>query len=252
MGLDKFIPIIFGMGINTIIELCMIVVIIIATIIAAFISRGLKEKMNNRILDVLAIAIMLLYLLDLIMPIILGKIYPSRIPFTIGTLLAPLIIISRFVSPFDKYKSTVAMLSIIAMFVFLLYPNPILDQGEFNFRNIQIFNYFGLCFAYGVISISTAEVSFNIKKGYRTAICILLIEAWSLILKYLFLSIPGDTENARLISPIKSEMYGNIIYPSIIMVLISFLMCLVVFAIYKLILKIYSLIIARINKVEQA
>ncbi len=215
-------------GINLVVELIMIAVIIIGTFIGVIITRHKNQKFNSRVLDIMSIIIIGYYILDLVVPIMLGKIYVSRVPFTIGTVIAPLIIISRFVAPFDRYKSTVAMMSIIAMFVFLLYPNPILMDSYFRFRNIQVFIYFGLCLAYGVLSIVAGEVRFNLKKSYRSAVCLILIEIWSLILKYLFISIPGTEEEAKIISPFLG-VTDYILLPSIGIVVASFLMCLLVY-----------------------
>ena len=222
-----------GLNINLISELIMIVAIIIGTTIGAVISSRRDRKFNSRVLDSLAIIIMLVYLIDLIMPIIIGKIYVERIPFTIATVLTPLIIVSRFVRPFDEYKSTVAMLAICSIFVYFLYPNPFLEEEAFRIRNLQVFNYLGLCFSYGIIAIASGEVSFNIKKCYRTAIALLAIESWALILKYLFISVPGDLDNVRLLLPYLSST-SNIIFPSIMLLIVSFLICLVIFGIYYL------------------
>ena len=136
-----------------------------------------NKSFNSRLLDIITLCITITYFIDIIYPIVTGRINFNSLTFTIGTILCPFIIISRFIKPFDKMKATASLISIVAIFIYTLYyvrPDSFINLTTQ--KIFEIYIYYSLAFIYGVLAITTKEVELNIKKCYNELIALSLIE----------------------------------------------------------------------------
>ena len=149
--------------------------ILIAVITILYYKKVLKNK--NRILDIISIAIAILYFGDFFaQPFynggkfeINGEIILDKFPFHICTVLCPLILFSRFSKNGNKFKTPFALLSCTGPLMWLIYPGTALntDQSAFSYVVFQLFAYHGLVFVYGCLYVILEEEKLNIKKCYK-------------------------------------------------------------------------------------
>lgn len=164
-----------------------------------------------------------------------GEIILDKFPFHICTVLCPLILYSRFSKKGNYIKTPIAILSIVAPLMWLIYPGTALDtdQSAFSYEVIQLFGYHGLVFIYGCLCLLLNEVKPEIKKCYKEAICIVGIALWATLGNVLYSSENHDYNWFFLKDPVFSFIPTSI--NPFVVVIIIYLSCLVIYGVYYLV-----------------
>lgn len=158
------------------------VTIFAAIIGMAFYLRKKDISTKERLLNIIAYAIAVVYIGDFfIQPLFRdGAMNVDKLPFHICTLLCPVIAFTQFNKRFACIKEPVAFLSIISPLMYIVYPGSALGtESPFCYEIIQTFVYHGLLLSYGVLLITTQTVIPNIKNSYKSLIGIGITMVWA-------------------------------------------------------------------------
>lgn len=158
------------------------VTIFTAIIGMAFYLRKKDISTKERVLNIIAYAIAVVYIGDFfIQPLFRdGAMNVDKLPFHICTLLCPVIAFTQFNKRFACIKEPVAFLSIISPLMYIVYPGSALGtESPFCYEIIQTFVYHGLLLAYGVLLITTQTVMPNIRNRYKSLIGIVITMVWA-------------------------------------------------------------------------
>ena len=217
-----------GIHFGLMIELILYLGLGLVTILLVIFTSYRDKKFNSRLLDIIAIMITITYIIDIIYPIVTGRVNFNRLTFTIGTVLCPFIIITRYIKPFDKIKPTVSLIAIVAIFTYSLYyvrPDSFLNITAQ--KVFEIYVYYSLVFIYGVLSITTEEVELNVKKCYNELIALSLIELFAFTIRGII------SPRART-----NTVFWDVLESSPMIVLVSFGFILIIYLINYIIKKI--------------
>lgn len=163
-----------------------LVLIIGATIGTAYLISKKSENVKDKVLSGLALGIIILYISDFFFhPFYFdngGYMEVDKLPFHICTSTGILVAFVQFNKKFEKYKTTVSLVAIVASLMYMTYPGSALGGQEFYcYRIVQTFLYHGALFAYGILSATTGKVSFEYKELYKPLILICIIAVWATI-----------------------------------------------------------------------
>lgn len=159
-----------------------VLLIIGCTIGLAFILKNKSSNYNEKILNIYAIVLAILYLGDFfIQPFFNNdQMIIDKLPFHICTVMCPIIAVTRIFPKCSKIKNAVAVLSLVASLMYLTYPGSAIgDISAFSYKVLQTFIYHGVLFGYGFISLSTGQCKLEYKKVYVELIIIICIALWA-------------------------------------------------------------------------
>ena len=152
----------------------------ITTMLAVIISKKSKDA-QHKLLNILAILVIATYILDFfMMPLNEGEINIDKLPFHICTFMGVCIPFAQFNKKFSPIKDTIVTLSIVASLMYITYPGSALGGiTPWCYKVVQTFLFHGLVFAWGVLNLTTGEVSLSMNKIYKPAIGIVIIILWA-------------------------------------------------------------------------
>ncbi len=215
-----------------------VILLIIAAVAILYYKKVLKDK--NKILNVAAIIIALLYLGDFFVQPLYnggtldnnGNMIIDKFPFHICTVLCPLILFSRYTKIGNKFKTSFALLACTGPLMWLIYPGTALDadQSAFSYVVFQLFAYHGAVFGYGCLYVVLEEEKLSIKKCYKEALCTLFVALWATFGNALY----STTNSGYNWFFLKDPVFGFIpdsINPFLVIVII-YLTTVVVYGIY--------------------
>lgn len=160
-----------------------ILIIVTSAICAgAYLVKKSKET-QNRVLDVIACLIPMLYVLDFfLMPLARSShdIDIDKLPFHLCTLMGVLIPFTRFNKKFEKIKTPVTCLGLVGAIMYITYPGSAVGGvSPFCYRVVQTFLYHGLLIVYGYLNIATDSIELDFKKIYKELCIILGLVVWA-------------------------------------------------------------------------
>ena len=160
-------------------------------ILGAIFLRKKSDKTQKKVLDVLSIAVISLYIVDLFLrPIsqldgdfaqsIAG--YLDKLPFHICTVMAPLCVFAQFSKKFAKIKEPLVILGVVGPLMYLVYPSGVFgDDFPFCYNTAQTMLFHGVLIAWAILNLTTGQTKVSIKRGwYKFAICVFVASAWAL------------------------------------------------------------------------
>jgi uncharacterized membrane protein YwaF len=150
-----------------------------------FLLKNKDEKQKRGTLNVLAIVIITLYVVDFfIQPLYSSdnNMIVDKLPFHICTLMAVLVPFAQFNKKFEKFKTTVVVLSLVSSIMYLCYPGSALGGvSPFSYRVLQTFVFHGLLFTWSLLNITTGEVKLNFKHLWQELCALIVIALWATI-----------------------------------------------------------------------
>ncbi len=233
----------------------------IPIVLGAIFLRKRSQKTQKTVLDVLAIVVLSLYVLDLfIRPIsqldgdfaqtISG--YLDKLPFHICTVMAPLCVFAQHSKKFAKIKEPLVILGVVGPLMYLAYPDGVFgDTFPFCYNTLQTMTYHGVLIAWGILNLTTGQTKVSIKRGwYKFAVCIVSVSAWALLGNVAFSDMSSlESWNATgydwffqksgAFSIAEGELWYAIIAPFAVAIAV-YLVGLFIYGIYHLIKKIAS------------
>ena len=152
----------------------------ITTLLAVLFSKKSKEA-QIQLLNVFAILVIATYILDFfMMPLNEGEINIDKLPFHICTFMGVCIPFAQFNKKFAPIKDTIVTLSIVASLMYITYPGSALGGiTPWSYKVVQTFIFHGFVFTWGVLNLTTGEVSISMNKIYKPAIGIVIIILWA-------------------------------------------------------------------------
>ena len=222
------------------------IVLIVALIAFIYFKKDVSKK--EKIVNIFAILVLLCYLSDFFFHPFFhggtmddnGEIILDKFPFHICTVLCPLIMFSRYSKYKDAVKTPIAVLSIVAPLMWLVYPGSALDTdlSAFSYEVAQLFVYHGLVFAYGVLSVCLRDSVINIKKCYKEAIFVIGITLWAAFGNEIYSS-NNHSYNWLFIKDPVFTFVPKSLNPYVVMLAI-YLSCLVIYGIYYLVVYLHN------------
>lgn len=220
-----------------------IFIIIAATIVVAVLTYKCKRETKTKILNIYAGLIVFVYISDLFIMPLYGVSYSGyidKLPFHICTLMCPLIILSRNIKVLHPLKKVVAVLSIVSTLMYITYPGTAVGEvSPFVYRIVQTFVYHGLVFGYGVLSVTTGDVTLGFKKIYEEALALIFIMCWALFGNKLYAGIDvlgGGSYDWFFVTGRTFPFVPSNIMPLVVVVCI-FAMCVIIQGIFKIVYK---------------
>lgn len=149
--------------------------------VTAFLVFKFKDKdfeVKNKILNIYAIALVVLYLGDFFVHPFMNQensLVVDKLPFHLCTISCPLIALTRlFPNKFRHIANAVTVLGLVGAIMYLTCPNGAVGEGvkAFSYRMLQTFAYHGCLFTYGVLSLTYGANKLDYKKIYVEAIMI--------------------------------------------------------------------------------
>lgn len=224
----------------------LIIVLAIAAITILFWKKSSETK--EKVISIIAILVAISYISDFFFQPFYndgtmadnGELILDKLPFHICTVLCPLILISRFSKNARGIKTPIAVLSVVAPLMWLVYPGTALDtdQAFYSYEIMQLFVYHGLVFIYGCLCLLLNEVKLDIKKSYKEAICVVGIALWAMLGNLLYSSESHDYNWFFLKDPVFSFVPTSI--NPFVVVVIVYLSCLVIYGVYYLVKYLYN------------
>ena len=175
-------------------------VIIGTTILLGTVLSKKSEKVQDRVLSIIASATAFLYLSDFfIQPLmhgdasVAGEMNIDKLPFHICTLLCPVLNFvqhSRCCGKLIKaIKEPVAILAIVGPLMYICYPSGAVgDISPICYKMLQTFIYHGLVFSWGFNMIATKRVIPSIKRFWKTVVGLGCVALWASLGNALYIS----------------------------------------------------------------
>lgn len=165
------------------------VLIIGLTFLGAYLLRDKSEETKRRTLEILIIAVAVLYFGDFFThPLrdvgedgLNAGIILDKFPFHLCTVLCPLGLFAQFNKRFEKIKEPIIILAVVGPLMYITYPNGAVgDISALCYKMLQTFLYHGTLFAWATLSITTGSIKPDLKKGwYKCLVSILVIAVWA-------------------------------------------------------------------------
>ena len=160
-----------------------IVLIVGCSIGAGIHLRKKGETTTNKVLNVLAYLIPIIYVADFFLMPFARDSYDidiDKLPFHVCTLMGVLIPFVHFNKKLEKIKTPVTVLGLVGALMYITYPGSALGGIEpFCYKIIQTFLYHGLLLAYGYISIAADAIKLDFKKIYKELCLIVCVILWA-------------------------------------------------------------------------
>ncbi len=206
------------------------------TFFFAYHFRNKNDDTKKKILDIMAIIIVVLYLGDFFVHPFMNNedsLSADKLPFHICTIACPLIAITRiFPNKTKAISHAVPILALVGGLMYITCPNGAVGEGvkAFSYRMIQTFIYHGLIFTYGICTLAYGENKLEYKKIYVEAIMILALILISLGANHAY-SIPGGHHHDWFFTTGSSFGVSPYLMPFLMFVII-FAMCNAIYLIY--------------------
>lgn len=163
-------------------------ILYIILIVGAAIGLGIYLRKKNRftqdkVLSAIAVAIPVIYIADFfIMPLARSSfdIDIDKLPFHVCTLMGILVPFVHFNKRFEKLKTPVTCLGLVASLMYITYPGSALGGlAPWCYKIVQTFLYHGLLLIYGYVSIATDKVKLEFKNIYKELLLIMCVIVWA-------------------------------------------------------------------------
>lgn len=220
-----------------------LVIIVLTIVIITIIFRKKELSTKEKVINTIAVLVAVSYISDFFFQPFYnngtfqdnGEIILDKFPFHICTALCPLILFSRFSKRGEIIKTPIAILSIVAPLMWLIYPGTALDtdQAAYSYEIMQLFVYHGLVFIYGCLTLLLHEIKLDIKRCYKEAFCTAGIAVWATIGNLLYSSENHDYNWFFLKDPVFGFIPTSI--NPFVVVIIIYLSCLVIYGVYYLV-----------------
>ncbi len=193
--MNKFLTQVFGtfegniqITLFSIWHIIWIVAIVLSPFIMYFILRKKSQHTKNVTLNVLAILVISIYILDFfLMPFSQGNIDIDKLPFHICTLTGIFIPFVQFNKKFESIKNVVVCFSIVSALMYITYPGSALGGiSPFCYKIIQTFVYHGLVFTWGVLNLLLKTCKLQFKDIWKEAVGIVILIIWASIGNYAY------------------------------------------------------------------
>ena len=162
-----------------------ILVIVGATFVTAVLLKDKSERVKQKVLNGLAIALPALYIADFFfMPLANADftIDVDKLPFHICTVMAFFVPLVQFNKRLTGIRSPVVCLSIVASLMYLTYPGTAIgDVLPWAYRVLQTFAYHGVMFAWGVLNLTTGRESLRYCRLWKELVFVLCMVVWASI-----------------------------------------------------------------------
>lgn len=149
----------------------------------SLLMKNRSEQGKQKLLRLFAYLVIGFYVGDFfIMPLSdsYSGISTYKLPFNICTIMAVLVPFVQFNPRFSKIKCPVVTLSITSSMMWMCYPGTALGgQPPFCYIIFQTFMYHGFLFIWGVLNLSSGEVTLSIRKIWKEFVGILMILVWA-------------------------------------------------------------------------
>ena len=176
------------------------VTIIGLTILLGIYLSKKDEKVQNRVLSIIAFSTAFLYLSDFfIQPLmhgdasVAGEMNIDKLPFHICTLLCPLINFVQFNKCCEKFikviREPITIMAIVGPLMYICYPSGAVgDISPICYKMLQTFIYHGLVFSWGFNMIATKRVVPSIKRSWKTLVALGCVALWASLGNALYIS----------------------------------------------------------------
>ncbi len=151
---------------------------------------------KTKFLNILAIALPAVYILDFFLMPLAGVSYGGyidKLPFHICTFMSIWVPFVQFNKKFEKLKDVICCLTLVASLMYITYPGSALgDILPWSYKVIQTFIFHGLMFIWALVSIATDMIKLDIRKLWKEAVAVGIITVWALIGNYMYNNWDGE------------------------------------------------------------
>ena len=180
------------------IHIIMMVLIFGGAILVGYLLRNKQEKTKKLILDIMVIVLVGLYFSDfLVHPFMTGRdaLIVDKLPYHLCTSACILIGLTRvFPKQFGFFKSSFVILGMIGGLMYLTVPTALDGNYLICYRSLQTIIYHGLIFWVGIFSIFFGDIEISIKKIWKEAIVIAVLDLISVGANFAYGGIQGEGE----------------------------------------------------------
>ena len=130
-----------------------------------------------------------LYMADFfLMPFAYGRIDIEKLPFHACTAMCIMCFASNHNKFLEKYRTSIAMLGLIANITYLLYPAGVMWYSihPTSYRAVQTLLFHSFMVVYTILTLVYEREKIEIKKCYRDLVVILIMTAWAIIGSYCY------------------------------------------------------------------
>ncbi|MBQ8163865.1 MAG: YwaF family protein [Clostridia bacterium] len=158
--------------------------------------KNKPTEVKTKFLNILAIALPCVYILDFFLMPLAGTGYSGyidKLPFHICTFMSIWVPFAQFNKKFEKVKDVICCLTLVASLMYITYPGSALgDILPWSYKVIQTFVFHGLMFIWSLVSIATDMIQLDIRKIWKEAVALAGMTAWALIGNYMFDNWDGE------------------------------------------------------------
>ena len=152
-----------------------------------FLFKNKAVEKKERLLRVLAYALVISYLSDFFVhEFVYGGLNTDKLPFHICTVLCPLMAIAQFNRSGIKIKEPVVILSVLAPMMYLCYPASIGDGEPWCYQAVQTMFYHGVLMAWGILNIALGIIKPDIRNVWKSGVLLVGITLWAKLGNLLF------------------------------------------------------------------
>lgn len=142
--------------------------------------RNKNAQKKEQALRFVAYAVVLSYLSDFFVhDFVYGGMNMDKLPFHICTVLCPLMAIAQFNRKGERILEPVAVLSVLAPMMYLVYPASIGDGEPWCYQAVQTMFYHGMLMAWGILSLALGKVQLSVKRCWTSAVALVSITLWA-------------------------------------------------------------------------
>ncbi|MBQ8374018.1 MAG: YwaF family protein [Clostridia bacterium] len=156
-------------------------VLIFGGIVAAgLILRNKSMETKDKVLRILAYALVISYLSDFFMhDFVYGEMNMDKLPFHICTVMCPLVAFAQFNKRFKKFLEPITAVAIVGPLMYLCYPASIGEGEPWCYQAVQTMFFHGVELAWGILNITTKKVEFKMKNIWHSAVLLVAITLWA-------------------------------------------------------------------------
>ena len=150
------------------------------TVLAWLWARNKSPETKEKLLRLLAYALVLSYLSDFFVhEFVYGGLKTDKLPFHLCTVLCPLVAIAQFNRNGHKIAEPVAILSILGPLMYLCYPASVGSGEPWCYQAVQTMFYHGVQLAWGVLSIALGAIKPHVRHSWKCAVTLVCITLWA-------------------------------------------------------------------------
>lgn len=181
-----------------------LIIIISGIIGCAFLCKNKSADVKDKILRVLAIALIVSYLADFLFHDFVYSddgvtgdgLNMDKLPFHICTVMCPVILFTQFNKRCHKFIEPVAALAIVAPLMYLTYPSSGVGGEPWCYRTMQTMFFHGVELAWGFLAVAFGKTKFAWKNVWKAGVLLCGITLWAkfgnLMLDYNWFFIESD------------------------------------------------------------